>query len=127
MVVSMYNQVDEGLGPGTGNWHRMLSVAEFIRFYILTLIIAADANESAEDIHRSGWPKCMFGIVSHVHSGTFRSAKGNWSTIDLFVLSIVLSATADPAGGGSPVRSPNRTSLSPFGWRPPPKNTGKGF
>jgi hypothetical protein len=83
VVVSMYNNQKEGMGPNTGNWHRMMRVTEFIRHYSIPFIIGMDANVSAEAIHRSGWAKSMFGSVSHVSSGTRRSAFGNWSTIPL--------------------------------------------
>ena len=40
----------------------MLRVVEFIPYYNLPFIIGMGANHSAEDIHRSGWHKCMLGM-----------------------------------------------------------------
>ena len=63
-----------------------MRAGESLRYYGLPFIIGGDFNVPPEALEASGWPHSIHGRIQAT-TGTCRSCKGNWSTIDYFIVS----------------------------------------
>ena len=88
LVGSVYMESTSGAGGLPANYSRYLRLAQFLRYMNKPFLIAGDWNISPQDYHLMGLPELLPGTLVHTsEEGACRSAKGNYSNIDYFIVS----------------------------------------
>ena len=89
-----YLEAGEGIAADTTNWQTLLRMGEFFRCYNRPFLLAGDFNVTPEVLQASGWVDSVLGSIQRSKPGTCRSAAGNWSCIDYYVISRDLAQAA---------------------------------
>lgn len=86
-IGSIYLECGTGIGVNTGNWHRIFKAGEFLRHLGTPCCLGGDFNCSPKALAEVGFTSSVQGRTLAPFGGTCRSALGNWSDIDFFVVS----------------------------------------
>ena len=87
ICVSVYLETGQGIGISTCNWQRLCKLGETLCHYGKPFVIGGDFNCEPSDLTNSGWTASIQGRIQSPIGGTCRSAIGNWSSIDYYIIS----------------------------------------